>query len=209
MPHASRSTVKKPPRTRFELDERRAQLIKLGFELFAEHPYDEVHIESVARAAGISKGLLYHYFPTKRDFYTATLQGAAERLLAETDTDMTLPPPQQLIATLNGYLQFVERYAATYVALMRGGVGSDPKAAAIIEQTRATYMDRLMNRLSLVAPSLEPQKRPLVRTALRGWLGFVEATSLEWAVARDVPKATLVNLLVQILLSTLQTAQLD
>src|SRR5262249_27945331 len=110
------------------------------------------------------------------------------------------------------YLQFVERYATAYVALMRGGVGADPQVAAIIEETRGACFSRLMTGLvnasdeTSTVPGLSALARlPLMRTALRGFVGFVEATSLEWAATRDLPRPELVNLLVQMLLHTLQT----
>jgi AcrR family transcriptional regulator len=200
-----------PPRTRLELDARRTQLIELGFDMFSRHPYDEVHIDQVAKKAGISKGLLYHYFPTKRDFYTATLRVAASQLLSEIEVDDSLPPLERLSTGLEHYLRFVERYADAYVALMRGGVGADPQVAAIIEETRGTCFSRLMEGLGTIspgsadAPSLPARDAmPLLRTALRGFVGFVEATSLEWAKSRDIPQAALVSLLVQVLLQTLQ-----
>jgi len=174
--------------------------------MFATSAYDEVHIEALARAAGISKGLLYHYFPTKRDFYTATLRVAAQRLLDKTEVDLSLPPPERMAAGLERYLQFVERYATAYVALMRGGVGADAAVAAIIEETRGAYMARLTSGLAHALPGPTALlSRPLLRIALRGWLGFVEATSLDWVVARDVPRPELVSLLVKTLLSTLQS----
>lgn len=215
-PAAAKSATKKPPppRTRLELDARRAQLIELGFDMFANKAYDEVHIELVAKKAGISKGLLYHYFPTKRDFYTATLRVAASQLLSEIEVDDSLPPLERLSTGLEHYLRFVERYATAYVTLMRGGVGADPQVAAIIEETRGACFSRLMLGLSTISagsttsstPSLPAlDTMPLLRTALRGFVGFVEATSLEWVVTRDVPAQALVSLLVQVLLQTLQT----
>jgi AcrR family transcriptional regulator len=58
--------VHREPRTRLDVDERRTQLVELGLEHFGERAYDDVSIDAIAEAAGISKGLLYHYFPTKR-----------------------------------------------------------------------------------------------------------------------------------------------
>lgn len=203
-----------PPRTRLELDARRMQLIELGFDMFAKNAYDEVHIDLVAKKAGISKGLLYHYFPTKRDFYTATLRVAASQLLSEIEVDDSLPPLERLSTGLEHYLRFVERYATAYVALMRGGVGADPQVAAIIEETRGACFSRLMTGLHTISASAAPsgtpalpalETMPLLRIALRGFVGFVEATSLEWVVAREVPQAELVSMLVQVLLQTLQT----
>ena len=49
-------------------------------------PYDALSIDSLAREAGSSKGLLYRYFPTKRDDYVATVQEAARVLRQETVT---------------------------------------------------------------------------------------------------------------------------
>lgn len=176
-------------RARLEVDERRAQLVALGLEQFARRAYDEVSIEDVARAAGISKGLLYHYFPTKRDYYVATLREAAAGLLARTETPIELPPMDRLAAGLDAYLDYVEEHGPAYAALMRGGIGSDPEVAAVVEQTRLAFVDRL------VAESPIEQPTAMLRVALRGWLGMVEATSLDWYDERPVSRVLLRDLL--------------
>jgi len=178
-------------RTRLITDERRAQLIALGLELFSSRAYDEVHIAELATAAGISKGLLYHYFPTKRDFYTAALQQAAERLLSQLQPDPSLPPPERLQRGLHRYLSYVQQYGTSYVALMRGGVGADPAVAAIVEETRLACMSRLISGMGF-SPATLP---PLVRIALRAWIGTVEAASLEWVLCPEVPADEVVSLL--------------
>lgn len=190
--------AKTPPRLRLLSDERRAQLLELGIEMFAAQPYDEVRIDEVARRCGISKGLLYHYFPTKRDFYSATLRAAAERLLIETQIDSRSPPIERLREGLGRYLGFVSGYAAAYVTLMRGGIGADPTVAAIIEETRVRFMERL-----LAGMGFAPEPPPLLRLALRGWIGCVEAASLDWVVRRDVSQEALCELLARQLLAAL------
>jgi AcrR family transcriptional regulator len=67
-----------PAFRRLDVDVRRAQLLEAGARLFTERGYDAVSMNAVAREAGISKGLLYHYFPGKQEFFAATLQAAAE-----------------------------------------------------------------------------------------------------------------------------------
>src|SRR5688572_23935942 len=62
---------------RLATDERRTQLLDLGRELFNTRPFDDISIDEIAAAAGISKGLLYHYFPSKRHFYVETVREAA------------------------------------------------------------------------------------------------------------------------------------
>src|ERR1700761_1882537 len=103
-----------PTRSRLEVDARRAQLLRLGIDLFAARAYDEVSIDELARSAGVSKGLLYHYFPTKRDFYIATVQEASKQLLELTETPDTMPPLDRLRASLDAYLDYVDAHAQAY-----------------------------------------------------------------------------------------------
>src|SRR5579871_6959824 len=89
---------------RLDVDERRAQLLSLGLAMFSERSYDEVSIDDLARAAGVSKGLLYHYFPTKRDLYVAALEEAARRLVDATTQDRAGTPEERLRRGLGTYL---------------------------------------------------------------------------------------------------------
>src|SRR3954452_404911 len=81
-----------PRRVRLQIDERRAQLLELGIRLFSTHAYDDISIDDVADAAGISKGLLYHYFQGKREFYVEVIREASLQLRRLTEPDPTLPP---------------------------------------------------------------------------------------------------------------------
>jgi AcrR family transcriptional regulator len=203
-PRRAATTAAKEPRARLEVDERRAQLVKLGMDLFSRRSYDDVSIDELARAAGISKGLLYHYFPTKRDFYVATVKEGAARLLEQTQRatgSIPDPKPVQLLhAGLDAYLDYVEAHGPAYAALLQGGIGADPEVARIVDRTRQTFCDRLLEGLPLATPG------PLVRTALRGWVGFSEAASLEWIARRYVDRDALRTLLASVLLAAVELA---
>jgi AcrR family transcriptional regulator len=179
------------PRLRLDVDERRAQLVELGLEHFGTHAYDDVSIDEIAASAGISKGLLYHYFPTKRAFYAATIREAAARLVASTETDDSAPPLVALHAALDAYLTYVRAHARAYATLMRSGVGVDPAIAQIVDETRARFVAQLIDGYAKgQLPSAEASARralesPLVTVALRGWVGFTEAASLGWTEALD------------------------
>lgn len=173
-------------------DARRAQLLAVGLEVFASQAYDEVSIEDLAERAGISKGLLYHYFPTKRDYYAATVREAARQLLSLTDLPESIAPAERLYEGLARYLGFVERHASAYSTLLRGGIGSDPEVAAVIEDTRQALLARVVRGLGEVDPTL--------RLTLRGWIGFVEATSLEWLDRRELGRDDMLALWVAALL---------
>jgi AcrR family transcriptional regulator len=187
----SRATARAAePRTRLDVDERRAQLVALGLEQFGNSTYDEVSIEAIASAAGISKGLLYHYFPTKRAFYAAIIAEAAALLVACTETDRSLPPLARVEAGLEAYLTYVRDHAKAYTTLLRSGVGLDPDIARIVDETRATFLGRVTAGFDLGYAVANGQgvgtaalASPTLRLALRGWVGFAEAVSLGWTEA--------------------------
>lgn len=169
-------TSSRAPRRRLDVELRRAELVAHGIAVFSARPYDEVTIDDLARGAGVSKGLLYHYFPTKRDFYVAALEQASSELLAGALAAEGASPGERLRKAIATYLDFVERHGQAYVALMRAGIGYDPEVATILDRTRTAFVARI---------ALEVAATPrLVRTAMRGWIGFVEATALDWLERR-------------------------
>jgi AcrR family transcriptional regulator len=189
---------KKPERSRLEVDERRAQLLALGLELFSQNPYDELKIDAVAEKAGISKGLLYHYFPTKRAFYVEVLRVASQELLRVTEPgDGT--PLERVQRGIDAYLGYVENHRAAYVALLRGGVGSDSEVLAVIEYTRTQFLTRIIEGIGV-----NPLP-PIWGLAMRGWIGFVEASSIEWAANPAVSIDELKSLLLANLLATVSS----
>ncbi len=190
----------KPPRARLDVDERRAQLLALGLELFSERAYDAISIDEIALAAGISKGLLYHYFPTKRDFYAAAIREASRQLLEFTRPDESAPPIERMRRVLDAYLAYVERRGPAYSALLRGGIGSDPEVAAIVQETRDLFLERLIKNVP--AAEIGPQ----LRVTLRGWIGFVEAASLDWVERREMGREALRDLCAEVLMEAIAVA---
>ncbi|WP_434042046.1 MULTISPECIES: TetR/AcrR family transcriptional regulator [Sorangium] len=198
----SRRGEGKPPRQRLDVDARRAQLLALGLELFSQRAYDDVAIDEVAQAAGISKGLLYHYFPTKREFYIAVLREAARELVERSLDVDDVPVPERLRTGLDAYLAYVERQGISYAAVFRGGIGSDAEVLAIIEETRSRFLDKLL------AETPVADRPPALRVALRGWIGFVEATSLDWVERHELDRTSLRDLLADLLPEVVRLAMM-
>jgi AcrR family transcriptional regulator len=180
-------------RSRLSTDERRGQLVALGIDIFSERPFDEVSIDDIAAAAGISKGLLYHYFPSKRDFYVAVIRSAADEMQALTEPDPSLPPRERLAAALERYLAYVETHARGYATVLRAGIGSDPAVAEIVEEVRGAMVARLLADLPVAAGGDAPVA---LRVAVRGWVGFVEAASLDWLEHGGLARAGLRDMLI-------------
>lgn len=176
---------------------RRAQLLDVGRQIFLERPYSELSMDQVAELSGVSKGLLYHYFPTKREFYMAVLNSAVDEMIEIVQPQPGLPPADQLARALNGYLQFVDEHALSYQAVLRGGIGSDPAVVAIADRFRQAAYELIISQA--------PAVTPLLSLAIRGWIGFVEAVSLDWLRTRRPAREQLVSLLIDTLTDALRT----
>src|SRR5438128_10633060 len=119
-----------------DVEARRRQLLDLGMELFSRNAYDDVWIEEVAERAGVSRGLLYHYFPTKRDFYVAVSRAAAEEVRELTEPDPALGPLEQVRAGLDAFLCKAAERSQGFLTAYRGRMAGDPEVRAIVEEGR-------------------------------------------------------------------------
>jgi AcrR family transcriptional regulator len=189
---------------RLAVDTRRAQLLELGLDLFSSRPYDAISIDDIARQAEVSKGLLYHYFGSKRAFYVSIVELAAQHLVDAIAPCTRLPRATRAIAGLNAYFDFVEARAPAFAALMRGGLGADIEVDRVVDRTREAIVDMILDGAGLSEP------RPVIRTAARIWVGAVEAASLDWIEYRTLQRHELILVLTGGLLGLLQQAvQLD
>jgi AcrR family transcriptional regulator len=187
-------------RVRLTPEARRAQLLATGIKHFSERSYDDFSIEEVAMEVGVSKALVFHYFPTKRDFYIEALRTASEQMLVLIQTPAGQPAEQALRAALDAYLGYVQERAAAYRAVLRGGIGADSEVQAIADGFRDAVYERVLQLRGEGEPS------PRLRTALRGWIGLVEAASLDWVVRRDLAREELVEQLAEALAVLVQAA---
>src|SRR5512139_312463 len=191
------ATARPKRRVRLDNDERRAQLLQLARKSFSDRSYDDVSIDDLAREAKISKGLLYHYFPTKRDLYVAGLHEIAEELVERcTNIPADLPPIDRVRAGLDAYLDHISQHSRAYVSLMRGGIGSDPEVANVVEGVRKRLTDNFLEQTPFAAMLVKDVR---FQTAVRGWIGFVEGATLDWCENQRMSREELRELLTSIL----------
>ena len=189
-----------PAYTRMQVDERRRQLLELGAQLFATHSFGELSMARIAREAGISKALLYHYFPSKQDFFVATLQQGAQEIARRTEPDPNLPPLEALAASLDAFLAWIEENETAYRKLMES-VGSVPEVQALIDDIRDATSARILDGLGAGDPP-----PPKMRAAARGWLWFMDGAILDWLEHRDMSRTELRDFLLGSLAGSLMAA---
>ena len=192
--------MSEPAYTRLQVDERRRQLLELGAELFATHSFGELSMARIAREAGISKALLYHYFPSKQDFFVATLRQGAQEIARRTEPDPDLPPLEALARSLDAFLAWIEENEIAYRKLMES-VGSVPEVKALIDDIRDATSKRILDGLGAGEPP-----PPKLRAAARGWLWFMDGAILDWLDHRDMSRIELRDLLLGSLGGSLSAA---
>jgi AcrR family transcriptional regulator len=111
-----------------------------------------------------------------------------------TEPDPALAPLERLSAALDRYLEYVETHARGYATVLRAGIGSDPAVADIVEEVRGAMVARLLDDLPVTPEGEEPPAA--LRVAVRGWVGFVEAASLDWLEHGGLGRADLREMLV-------------
>jgi AcrR family transcriptional regulator len=191
-------------RRRLSTRERREQLLSVGARLFSECAYDDVWIERVAEIAGVSRGLLYHYFPTKRDFFAAVVERESERMLQMTAAHPGVPVREQLRTGLDAFLEYVETHAHGYRAFHRADATGDQDVRRIYQRALAAQEQQILAAMS-VDPEFGPvlEGRPDVRIGVRGWLAFTTAVCLEWLRGSDLTREQVRDLCARALLGVL------
>jgi len=194
-----------PAYTRLDVDERRRRLLELGTDLFARFSYDELSMAKIAREAGISKALLYHYFPGKQAYFAATLEEKAAELSALTEPDPSLPPLEQLIRSLGAFLAWVDDNREAYGKLVRSAAAI-PEVREVVDRVRDATSARILEGIVPGGPGTPGGPPPALRTAVRAWLWFMDGAILDWVEHRDLSRAELGELLIGSLAGSLAAA---
>ncbi|MET8980391.1 TetR/AcrR family transcriptional regulator [Streptomyces sp. NPDC004539] len=173
-------------RRRMGVDERRQQLIGVALELFAQRSPDEVSIDEIAAAAGISRPLVYHYFPGKLSLYEAALKRASEDLASRFVEPHEGPLGTRLLRVMRRYFDFVDDHGPGFAALLRGGpaVGSST-TNALINSVRQQAYEQILSHLGISDPP------PRLELLVRSWISLAESTALIWLDGRRIPREEL------------------
>ena len=164
-------------RTRLTPEQRRSQLLDLGVRLLATRSVDQLSIELLAEEAGISRGLLYHYFGNKQAFHQAVVRRAADDLIAQTAPPGFGEPLDRLLASLAAYVEYVETNYEGYLSLVRGAAGGNETLREIYDEAHAALTDRIFR---------EDAQRDIIpdtaasRLVVRGWASMTEELVLTW-----------------------------
>jgi AcrR family transcriptional regulator len=160
---------------RLEPDARRAHLLAVGAAVFGSKAYDEVQIDQIAQQAGVSRGLLYHYFPSKRAFFAAIVQLGYDEILEVTQPDPALPSAAQLQAGLEAYFDYVQSHPHMYRAIFRGAASSEASVQEVVNRNLDQQVQRILTGVGDFRGETS-----LAHLAVRAWLAFLIQAVLDW-----------------------------
>ncbi len=139
--------------------------------MLTERPIQAVSVDAVAAEVGISRGLLFHYFPTKADYYDAVLDAAVRRTLRNTEPDEDAQGRVALRQTVQRFFEQVERRRDSYLALVFGN-GALPLGGDRVQSIRRVFAERVLGLLN------EPQSS---LPTVHAWFAYMEDRALQWS----------------------------
>jgi AcrR family transcriptional regulator len=184
---------------RLDHDERRQQILTCARRLFSERNYSAVSTTDIAKEAGVARGLLNHYFGTKRELYLEVVRS----LMRMPTNPVPLQPGRGIEVVIEEsverWLQMLEHNRGTWLAAIGArGLGRDAEVEAILDDARERAVDRLIEALQTYEAATAP---PQLRATIRAYSGFAEAASIEWLERGRLTREQLQTLLVQGFLS--------
>jgi AcrR family transcriptional regulator len=197
---ASAQPSPSPRWQRLEHDERRRQILACARRLFSERNYDAVSTTDIAREAGVARGLLHHYFGTKRDLYLEVVRSLVR--MPSNPVPLHGPGPGLDLVieqSVERWLVMLERNRETWLAAVGSrGLGRDPEVEAILDEAREQAADRLIEALQTYEAAQAPDE---LRATIRAYSGFAEAASVEWLLRQRLTREQVRALLIQGFLS--------
>ncbi len=181
----------RPKRTRLSPAARRSQLLEIGLQLLLNEPLDNLTVDRVASEAGVSRGLVFHYFPSVRELHLAALAEAATVMAtAVGDAAVHVEADERLRRGLDAFIGYIEQWPRTFLA-MSNYAARDDDFGEIFEDFRVQMVDLIVERAGI-------PRDPLIALLLRSWVSFTESAVLQWIDERPVPRDELIELLVKV-----------
>ncbi len=173
--------------SRLDSDERRAQILAAARQLFSERPYGGVSTIEIAAAAGVTRGLVHHYFGTKRSLYLEVVQelvGAPIVPLVEALSGAAPGggPDQDWETGVDSWMELIEANREGWLlAISAGETGQDRAMHEILDTARERTASQVIRVLGL-------DDSDEVRALVRAFGGFAEEITREWLARRRISR---------------------
>jgi AcrR family transcriptional regulator len=183
-------------RRRLEPDARREQILSVAVRLFGERGYADVSTGDVARGAGVARGLVNHYFGTKKELYLEVIRV----MLTVPEVALTRLPqadlPTRADAIVSWFLDVVSRHSTSWLgAITAGGMAGDEDVDRVISEAVDVAAQRVLTAVGL------PDRGGALHAMARSYVGLATSTAREWLQRGELTRAQVHRLLTATLLT--------
>ncbi|WP_300266440.1 TetR/AcrR family transcriptional regulator [Microbacterium sp.] len=192
-----------PRRNRLTPEERRMQLLATGVNFLADHTLDGLTMDELARRAGVSRALAFHYFESTQGMHRAVVTMARDAMVSATAPDHDLPPRERIDDTLLRFAGFVREHRGTFSSLVRGIASGDPTVRAVVDESRELNAAHLRDAFGELGV---PVTRALT-ISLRAWVAFAEEVLVTTATDDRADDSAIVELLSRTLDGAVEAAR--
>src|SRR5262245_19784394 len=188
------------PAKRMAQAERREQLVEAALAVAAHEGHERLTFEGVARRAGVTRNLVYHYFPNRQELLKAVVHRAGSALSGDWVTDPNVPLAERVAANLDRMMDHAAEPTDAWLLYRQARGAVDPELLEIGSQ----YRERIIENISLnQLGTSEPP--PMVRIAINGFIAFVE-TTVESALQEGMERQQVLELVGATMLATVNAA---
>ena len=166
----SRTRTRLPPATR------RDEILDTARRLFAERGYATVSASEVAREAGVTPGLLHHYFGGKRGLFETLVQRLGPQILEVVRVDTTRTVRARTRSFATSWLDWVDAHRQIWLAT--AGLDenlAEPEVREIVERIRERVIDGLIADYPATLSD-----EPPIRLMLQSFLAFSRVVVRNW-----------------------------
>ncbi|MBE2997136.1 TetR/AcrR family transcriptional regulator [Nocardiopsis sp. HNM0947] len=194
-----------PPvqRRRLEPDERRSEILAVARTLFGERTYSAVSVSEIAQQAGVVRGLINHYFGSKRELY---LEVVRQMLIVPPSVAENLPrttTEERVSICVDRWLDVVERNREMWLsAIGSEAIGQDRDTEKILLEADEVATDHIL-QAAMMSDVVEGREK--LRAMVRAYGSMLKAASREWLVRGALNRADLHVMLTTSVLHLLQT----
>lgn len=189
-------TVADARRKRLEPDERREQILDCAIRMFGERPYAAVSTSDLAKEAGVARGLINHYFGTKRDLYLEVVRRMVTMPPPERSPRAVGTPRERAEQGVNWLLDSIEEHGRTWVAVTgTEGVGDDPEVQRILDEADRQAAERVLRMVGV----RDVAERSDLIALVRSYGGMVKAAGREWITRETLTREQVRVLLTDVL----------
>ncbi|GAA3814498.1 TetR/AcrR family transcriptional regulator [Amycolatopsis tucumanensis] len=195
-------TDSQPRWRRLEPDARREQIFTCAARLFGERPYADVSTSDIAAAAGVARGLINHYFGTKRELYLAVLRRTMTIPTTALDIVTDGPLEEKARVAVDWFLTLVTKQGKTWlVATAPEGLGSDPEVEAILVEAERRSAARVLEALGVKVDAAHAE---VCNALIRAYGGMVKAAGREWLLRGELDRDQVHTLLSRSLVTLIE-----